>query len=289
MRLLLTLEAASDNLRNGVCTTKRGLYYYHQAKLPDEDACQVESDRALAGLANMLGVRRKTLGFVEARRGTVYGRLVIRDGGEVVDLSQVGPAGRTIPCFTDDVEIVSSDAAFILIVEKHTVAFQLAQARWWETARCIVVCGEGFPSLSTREYVRTLVDALGIPALICIDADPSGIQVALTYAHGSISTALETPWLACNNIWWAGVYPSDIDRYCRSSDRIPLTDADYEAARRLLEHPSRAYIDDRVRHELAILVDRGVKVELDAISRDMSRLADDYLPKKLFDSDLVKL
>jgi DNA topoisomerase VI subunit A len=288
MRLLLTLETASDNLRNGVCTTKRGLYYYHQAKLPDEDASQVDSDRALASLANLLGVRRKALGFVEARKGTVYGRLVIRDGGEVVDLSRVGPAGHAIPQFTDDVEIVSSDASFILVVEKDAVAFQLAQARWWEAARCIIVCGLGFPSLSTREYVRMLVDTLGIPALICIDADPGGIQVALTYAHGSISTALETPWLACNNIWWAGVYPSDIDRYCRSGDLIRITDTDREAARRLLEHPSDAYINNRVRNELAILVDRGVKVELDAISRDIPRLVDDYLPKKLFDSDLVK-
>ncbi len=38
-----------------------------------------------------------------------------------------------------------------------------------------------------------------------------------------------------------------------------------------------------------ILVDRRAKVELDAISRDIPRFVDDYLPKKLFDSDLVKL
>jgi DNA topoisomerase VI subunit A len=288
MRLLLTLETASDNLRNGVSTTKRGLYYYHQAKLPDEDASQVDSDRAIVALANLLGVRRKALGFVEARKGAVYGRLVIRDGGEVVDLSRVGPGGRAIPRFIDDVEIVSSDAAFILVVEKDAVASQLAQARWWEAARCIIVCGLGSPSLSTREFVRTLVDTLGIPALICIDADPAGIQVALTYAHGSISTALETPWLACNNIWWAGIYPSDIDRYCQRGDLIRLTDTDGEAARRLLEHPSDAHVNNRVREELAILVDRGAKVEMDGLFH-MGRLVNDYLPKKLFDSDLVKL
>ncbi len=57
----------------------------------------------------------------------------------------------------------------------------------------------------------------------------------------------------------------------------------------MLDHPSDAYINNRVRDELAILVDRGVKVELDAISREIPRLVDDYLPKKLFDSDLVKL
>jgi DNA topoisomerase VI subunit A len=70
---------------------------------------------------------------------------------------------------------------------------------------------------------------------------------------------------------------------------IRFSDTDYEAARRLLEHPSDAYINHRVREELAILVDRGVKVELDAISRDLPRFVDDYLPKKLFESDLVKL
>jgi DNA topoisomerase VI subunit A len=55
-----------------------------------------DSDRALASLANVLRVRRKALGFVEARRGSVYGRLVIRDGGEIIDLAKVG-AGGTRP------------------------------------------------------------------------------------------------------------------------------------------------------------------------------------------------
>jgi DNA topoisomerase VI subunit A len=289
MRLLLAAETASDNLRTRVCTTKRGLYYQHQAKLPDESAGQTESDRALAALASLLGVRRRALGFVEARRGSVHGRLVIRDGSEVCDLSQVGPAGYATPRFTDQVEIVSSDAAFILIVEKHSVAFKLAQARWWDAARCILVCGEGFPSVSGRELVRLLVDTLGIPALICTDGDPSGVRLALAYAHGSISTALETPWLACNNVWWAGFCPSDIDRFLPSSAHIRLADDDCEAARRLLEHPSEAYCNDRVRKELEILLERRVKVELDALTSDLPRLVDYYLPQKLFESDLVKL
>jgi DNA topoisomerase VI subunit A len=111
-----------------------------------------DSDRALAALANILGVRRKALGFVEARRGTVYGRLIIRNGAEILDLSQMGRGGHSVPRFT--------------------VASRLAETKWWEGARCIIVCGEGFPSLSTREFVRMLVDTLGIPALICVDADP---------------------------------------------------------------------------------------------------------------------
>jgi DNA topoisomerase VI subunit A len=57
----------------------------------------------------------------------------------------------------------------------------------------------------------------------------------------------------------------------------------------LLQHPSEAYINSDVREELAILVDRGIKAELEAVSVDMSRFVDEYLPRKLFDCDLVKL
>ena len=286
MRLLLALETASDNLRDGVLTTKRGLFYAHRAKLPDDDS-QLDTDRALSALANVLRVRRKALGFVAARRGSVCGRLVIRRGSEVIDLARVGKGDGEIPRFEEDFEIVGSDAAVIVLIEKDAIASRLAEERWWDTARCIMVCSGGFPSMATREFVRRLIDTLGIPAVIFADADPGGIQLALTYAHGSISTALETPWLTCNDLSWAGFWPSELDR-CRKSQLIRLSDVDHEAARALLAHPSRTYVNDRIRDELSILVDRGAKVELDALMHTESRLGD-YLQRKLSDGDLIRL
>ena len=285
VRVLLALEAASEHFRDGVCTTKRGLYYRHRAKVPD-DADQLDTDRAIASLANVLRVRRKALGFVEAPRGSVFGRLVIRDGEQVVDLAKCGLHGRTVPRFIDDVEIQSSDARAIVVLEKHAVAARLAQTRWCDKARTIVVSSHGFPSLSTREFVKKLVDTLRIPAVIFADADPAGIQLALTHAHGSISTALETPWLACSELRWAGMHPSDYERHGMKRDEIRLSERDRARARELIEHPSRAYANDRVRDELRILVDRGFKVELDSLCYE-TRL-DDYMQHKL-DGDLIKL
>ncbi|MBK6691003.1 MAG: hypothetical protein IPG50_02150 [Myxococcales bacterium] len=112
MRLLLAAEAASDNLRVGVYTTKRGLYYQHQARLADGEAGQVESDRAIAALATLLGVRRRSLGFVEARRGLMFGWLVLRDGEQILDVSKLGPRGIGVPRFTDDVEIAPTQTSF---------------------------------------------------------------------------------------------------------------------------------------------------------------------------------
>lgn len=233
----------------------------------------------------MLRVRRRALGFVAARRGTVYGRLVLRQAGEVIDVAQVG--GFSLPGSIDDAEIVSADAAMIVVIEKDSVGNRLAQERWWEGRRCIVVCSGGSPSMSTRELVRKLMDTLGIPAVVFADADPGGLQVALTFAHGSISSGLETPWLSCNGLSWAGFRPSDIARLGRKSDLIRLSEEDREAARSLLALPSRTYLNDRVREELSILVDHGHKVEMDALTNG-ARLVE-YIDRKLADGDVIKL
>lgn len=192
-----------------------------------------------------------------------------------------------IPRFEEDFEIVGSDAAVLVIIEKDAIASRLAEERWWDSTRCIMVCSGGFPSMATREFVRKLRDTLGIPAVLFTDADPGGIQLSLSFAHGSISTALETPWLACNDLSWAGFWPSEVDR-CRKSDLIRLSEVDHEAARALLAHPSRTYVNDRIRDELSILIDRGAKVELDTLMHTESRLGD-YLQRKLSDGDLIRL
>lgn len=289
IRLLSTVEMAAENLRTAGITTKRGLYYHHGHTIADARGGQTDSDRALAGLANLLRVRRRALGFVEARRGLIWGDLVVRDGSATIDLARLGTAGRAIPRFTDDMEILSSDAELVLVVEKHAVAARLAEARIWETARCILVCSEGSPSVSTRELVRQLVDRFALPAMICADADVGGVRIALTFAHGSISTALETPWLACNDTWWVGLHPSDIGRRFGINTQIRLTEADVEAARQLRDHPSDAYVNRRVRDELATLVDRRAKVEIDVLVHDVPRFVDEYLPEQLFESEPVKL
>jgi DNA topoisomerase VI subunit A len=53
---------------------------------------------------------------------------------------------------------------------------------------------------------------------------------------------------------------------------------------------SKTYINEPVRRELSLLLERGEKAELEAaISRDPSHFFNQYLPNRLFDSDLVKL
>jgi meiotic recombination protein SPO11 len=205
----------------------------------------------------------------------------------MLDVAKLGVAGRAVPRFTDDVDIVSSEAKTIVTVEKQAVASRLAQARWWDRARCIMVCSLGFPTMSTREFVRKLVETLRLPVVIFADGDVGGVQLALTFAHGAISTALETPWLTCTDLRWAGVHPSDFDRHFGIADQIKLGERDRIKARELIDHPSRSFVNQRVRDELSILVDRRYKVEIDSLFRDESRVFD-YLQHKL-EGDLIQL
>lgn len=291
MRLLLTLELAHDIVPRGTYVTKRGLFYHHQTKLPDKHCEQNDSDRALTALANVLEVRRKTLGFIAARRGTIYGSLIVREGGQVFDVSRMSVAGWAAPGLLDDLQILESKAKFVLLVEKHAIAVRLAQSRWCETHPCIVVCSEGFPSLSTRELARQLVSKLRVPVYALADGDPWGIRVALAHAHGSIGAAMETPWLVCDDVQWAGFYPSDFERFGLSSFfGIQLTEDDVNATKLLLDHRSHEHVNRSVRKELGILLESGFKVELDAlVAKDVEYLAREYLPRKLFETDLIKL
>lgn len=287
VRILHTAALALENLRNGSCVSKRGLFYHHRTKLHDAHENQTDSDRALTALANILRVRRRSLGFVEARRGLVHGRLVVRDGHDVIDVSQLSPSGWSVPTFLRDFEILESSAEFILVLEKEAPLYHLIQRRWFETHASVLVTGNGFPSYSTREFVRTLVDTLGIPAFICTDADPSGLMVALTYAHGSISSALETPWLACNDLWWLGVYPTDFARFGLDPEgRIRMDKRDMRMARDLERLPNPS-LNDRARQEVEVMLRDRMKLEMEAMHPDF--FADEYLPKKLLDTDLIKL
>lgn len=232
-------------------------------------------------------MRGAALGFVESRRGLVHGPIVVRDGQDVIDVSQLSPSGWSVPTRREDFEILESRAEFVLVLEKEAPLCDLIQRRWFDRHPCILMTGNGFPSYSTREFVGTLVELLNIPAFVCTDADPSGLRVALTYAHGGISSALETPWLACNDLWWLGIYPTDFERFDLDSDaRIRMDKWDMRIARDLgrLPHPA---LNDRVRQELESLLHRRMTLETEALRPDF--FADEYLPKKLLYGDLIKL
>ena len=116
-----------------------------------------------------------------------------------------------VPGSIEGVEFESLGARYILVVEKDAVFTYLCGQRLWDSLPCVLVTGCGYPSLSVRALVKTLVTQLGkdLPILGLFDYNPHGVQILLTYKFGSTRMGLEAHTHAVD-IKWLGLHHSDI-------------------------------------------------------------------------------
>ncbi|GMI20893.1 hypothetical protein TeGR_g6240 [Tetraparma gracilis] len=122
---------------------------------------------------------------------------------EGMDVDAASPPPR--PVFT-------SDAQFILVVEKEGVFSRIVEDRFFDRVPSIVVTGKGFPDLATRACVRQLSEQLGIPVLGLCDCNPYGLGVLMSYrgtraggVGGVDSERYES------DVRWLGLRPSQVN------------------------------------------------------------------------------
>ena len=70
--------------------------------------------------------------------------------------------------------------------------------------------GKGFPDVATRRLVNRLWQALKLPMLCLVDADPHGIAIMLIYRFGSLNFAEDTKYLTVPAIKWIGKKTNNI-------------------------------------------------------------------------------
>ncbi|KAI5349547.1 hypothetical protein L3X38_002435 [Prunus dulcis] len=73
----------------------------------------------------------------------------------------------------------SCDASFILLVEKNTVFHGLAQVKFHENAKCIMVSGKGYGDRSTKVFLKKLYYDLRLSVIAIVDCNPYGLQINL--------------------------------------------------------------------------------------------------------------
>ncbi|MCL7033902.1 hypothetical protein MKW94_000893, partial [Papaver nudicaule] len=156
---------------------------------------------------------------------------------------------------------IISVAQYILIVEKETgksvlrllytfntglmlmtnfnflaAVFQrLADDRFCHANRCIVVTGRGYPDVSTRRFLRLLMEKLRLPAYCLVDCDPYGFDILTTYRFGSMQMAYDAKFLRLPDVRWLGAFPSDSEKYqLPKRCLLPLTAEDKKKAEAML-------------------------------------------------------
>jgi meiotic recombination protein SPO11 len=149
------VELVHEVLSKGIHITKRDLFYTDVKLFKD----QTESDAVLDDVACMVGCTRTSLHVVASDKGLVVGRIQYREAGDYIDCTKMGIGGKAIPPYVDKITDITSDADFIILVEKEAAYMRLAEDRFYNKYPCIVITGKGQPDVATRLFLRKIRSA----------------------------------------------------------------------------------------------------------------------------------
>ncbi|KRX80039.1 Meiotic recombination protein SPO11 [Trichinella sp. T6] len=274
--VLCLLSESYSLLRNSQYCTKRNLYYKHRYLFRSEG----DLDRAIKAICKILVTPRYKLNILSSPKGLVLGDLVLQLGStEIVDCNSIS----TIPTRSDEFQVLTTSATFILIVEKDSIFEKLAMEKANSVLRsAILITAKGYPDFPTRLFLRKLYDYLKLPMFALMDADPCGIEIFLTYKYGPMNVSYESgvnvllPWMK-----WIGVYPSEISSLNLSdTQKLKLGIRERNLIYSLLNR-FEASGDHFLISQLHELNKIGCKVEIEAIcSISSSYLIHEYLKIK---------
>jgi meiotic recombination protein SPO11 len=282
-RLARVMEIVNDLLEQNLHTTKRDLFYTDVNLFKE----QKNSDALIEDLATVLHSTRNSTHIIASAMGNCVGRLRIRDGTDILDLSRMGSQGWQVNPALDNIEILETDAEFVLVVEKNAAMVRLAEARFWETFPCIIMAGRGQGDMASRMFLRRL-SKMGLPVFLLVDADPYGSYIASVYMRGSKRLSYESPFMATPDLHLLGVLAKDLDEYNIPHEvRIPFTKQDEKRAKELLKED---FIKKNKKWaaDLRMMLNSKRKAEIQAFTtKGFKFLVEDYLPTKLETGDWI--
>ncbi len=283
-RLIRVLEIVSELLNKDKHSTKRDVFY-QDVKLFGE---QKNSDKTIEDIATMLYTTRNSTHIVASAKGACVGRLRVRDRNDIIDLEKQGTGAWAITPMLDTIDIIESDAEFILVVEKDAAMMRLAEDKFYHKYPCIILTAKGAADIATRMFLRKLYKELSLPVFSLVDSDPYGHYIHSVYLRGSKRLSYESPFLATPDIKLLGVLTKDLDKY-KIPDycRLPMSKMDLKRTKELLNEDfvkkNKKWEEDL---KLAYKIKR--KAEIQALSsRGLEFLTEQYLPEKLTTGDWI--
>jgi len=283
-RLMRVAEVVHELLLKDKHSTKRDVFYQDVNVYKE----QKNSDKSIEELATALYTTRNSTHVVADAKGLCVGRLRIRDDNDIIDLEKQGSGAWTISPMLDKVDIIESDAEFILIIEKAAALMRINEDKFWKKYPCIIMTAKGAPDMATRMFLRRLNKELNLPVFSLVDSDPYGHYIHSVYLRGSKKLSYESPFLATPDIKLLGVLTRDLDAYnIPKKARIPMKPTDIKRTKELL---TENFVKKNKKWEADIKLSLKLKIkaEIQALSsRGLSFLSEKYLPEKLTTGDWI--
>jgi meiotic recombination protein SPO11 len=197
-------------------------------------------------------------------------------------------SGKAVAPYIDKIENITSDAEFILLVEKEAAYMRLAEDRFYNRYPCIIITAKGQPDVATRMFLSRIAFQLKIPVLGLVDSDPYGLKILSVYMSGSKNMSYDSASLTTPNIQWLGLRPSDLDKYDLPEQcRLDMTEHDIKTGKELMKEDF-ILKNPKWMKEVAIMVKTKKKAEIQALSSfGFQYVTEEYLPRKLREGDWI--
>ncbi|OVA16955.1 Spo11/DNA topoisomerase VI [Macleaya cordata] len=266
--------------------TQRELFYKLLCDSPDYFNSQLQVNRTIQDVVALLRCSRHSLGIMASSRGAVVGRLMIQEPNqEIVDCTMCGSSGHAITGDLNLLEkvVIQSDARYIIVVEKHAIFQRLAEDCIFSQIPSILITAKGYPDIATRFLLHRLSRAFpNLPILALVDWNPAGLAILCTFKFGSIGMGLEAYRYACN-VKWLGIRGNDLELIPEESF-VPLKPRDLQIAKSLM---SCEMLQDPYRKELAMMVQRCQRAEIEALYFDGYDFLGRYIARKIVQADYI--
>ncbi|MEM7820733.1 MAG: DNA topoisomerase IV subunit A [Candidatus Aenigmatarchaeota archaeon] len=248
---------------------------------------QEESNKAIEDLELITNASREQLHINANKMGSVVGKVVIKDKGDLVDWSKLGSGGWAIPSNVEDIEFVKVNAKFIIYTEKAAEWERLHEDKVWEKLNCIIMCSQGQATRGVRRLLQRMHIEHKLPIYVLVDGDPWGVYIYSVLKYGSISLAHISERLAIPGARFLGLSADDVEKYDLKRHIIKFEDVDKARLEQISKYEWFKNNKEWQR-QFDMWRKLGGKVELAALSsKGISFISDKYIPDKIRNKEFL--
>src|SRR3989344_3163071 len=232
-KFLQTVEIASISknlLGEEKHASLRDVFYMAKRTIPETNVNlvddQSESDDIIEDLELITGNSREQLNVNANKNGSVAGKVIIKDKGDVIDWSKMGSGGWSIPSNVEEIEFKKVNARYIIYMEKQAVWERLHEDKFWDKNNCLILTSQGQTTRGIRRLLQRLYEEHSLPIYVLTDFDCYGFYIYSVLKYGSINLAHASEHLAIPSVKYLGITSSDIEKYDLKKHFIKLKDHD---------------------------------------------------------------
>ncbi|MEM5878957.1 MAG: DNA topoisomerase IV subunit A [Candidatus Aenigmatarchaeota archaeon] len=293
-KFVQTIEAAAlskELIEINKHLSLREAFYRMKRTLPNSNINlvdeQTESNEAIEDLELIANASREQLHINANKMGSVAGKVVIEDKGDLVDWSKLGSGGWSIPSNVEDIVFKKVNANFVIYMEKAAEWERLHEDKVWEKLKCVIVSSQGQATRGVRRLLQRLHLEHNLPIYVLTDFDPWGFYIYSVLKFGSISLAHISERLAIPEAKFLGLTADDIENYDLKKHLIKFKEVDFKRLEQIKNYEWFKNSKEWQR-QFKMMKDMKAKAELAALSsKGITFISDKYLPEKIKNKDFL--